>query len=241
MVSPATRSPRPDRTPVRPPPWIALWRAWRAAAGVLPSPQATPLTCAYLSTLGLTEWFMQMLGEPTLRHVAAAVSTDVAHLRTDPLTVLAGSALVPDQSWVSCAALFCVSLAPLERRIGSARTAAVFVAGHVIATLATEAPLGLAVAMGWLPHAAEHRLDYGVSYGMYACAGALTVLLPARWRRRALTGAATSTVVAAALDTRDLVGCAGHPVALAVGVACGHVLRRRRGHFSDEDGLERRR
>ncbi len=201
-----------------------LTPARRAIACLLPSPSATPLTCAYLTTLGMTSWFLHNLSEPVARKVTAAISTDVAHLRSGPIAVLAGSALVPDQPWLSCVALFCVSLVPLERRVGWARTAAVFAAGHLIATLATELPLALAISIGWLPASAVYRLDYGVSYGMYSCAGAFVALLPAPWRNRALAVAAASTVLAA-LATQDLVGSAGHPIALAVGTACGHLLQ----------------
>lgn len=144
--------------------------------------------------------------------------------RSEGLTVMTASALFADQSWLSCAALFCISLAPLERRVGPVRTAMVFAAGRVIATLATELPLGAAIALGWLSQAAEHRLDFGVSYGTYACAGAFVAFLPLAWRRRALAAAALSTVLAAIADRQDLVACAGHPVALLVGVTCGRIL-----------------
>jgi len=177
-----------------------------------------------LSGLAATSLLLHCSGPDFSNHVTAAVSTDMSHLRSDPLTVLVGSALFADQPWASVLVLFSLSLAPLEQRIGPARTAAVFAAGHVVATLATELPLGAAIGLGWLPDSASHRLDFGVSYGMYACAGALVALLPPPWRRRALAAAAASTVLAALLNCHDLVGCTGHPVALAVGVICGRYL-----------------
>jgi hypothetical protein len=204
-------------------------RLIRRATQLLPTPRATPLTFYYLSGLTVSSWVLRTSSRPFAHRLTGAVSTDMAHLRSDPLTVLTASALLADQPWLSCAALFCISLAPLERRVGPARTAIVFAAGHVIATLATELPLGAAIAFGWLPQAAQHRLDFGVSYGMYACAGALVVLLPITWRRRALTAAALSTVLAAIANRQDLVACAGHPVALLVGVACGRILNAHTG------------
>lgn len=192
----------------------------------LPSPRETPLTVAYLATLAATAWVLRARGGTAAPRLRAAVSTDVAHLRSSPLTVLAASALVSDQPWLSFLPLFCLSIAPLERRIGSARTAAVFATGHVTATLATELPLGAGISLGWVPASAANRLDVGASYGMYACTGALSVLLPPAWRRRALGAAAASTLVAALADTQDPVGSIGHPVALAVGALCGWALIR---------------
>ena len=82
----------------------------------------------------------------------------------------------------------CVVLTALERRIGGLRTAGVFLLGHVLATLATEVPVGLAVLVGHLPATSLHRLDYGVSFGRGRRGGRPGRTARAPWLRWPLLG-----------------------------------------------------
>ncbi|CAM5576962.1 Integral membrane protein OS=Streptomyces antimycoticus OX=68175 GN=SSPO_037230 PE=4 SV=1 [Streptomyces antimycoticus] len=82
-------------------------------------------------------------------------------------------------------------LGALERRVGGVRTAGVFLLGHVLATLLTELPVAASVAVGHLPDSSLRRLDYGVSYGLIACATALAGLLVPRPRWVLLGGLAS--------------------------------------------------
>ncbi|MFB7247796.1 rhomboid-like protein [Streptomyces populi] len=145
---------------------------------------------------------------PALVHsLHQASSTDVAHLVRHPVLALIASAL-----WI----------------VGGTASpyAAGFLLGHVVATLVTELPVGAAVPTGVLPVGSLHRLDYGVSFGVAACAGSLAGLLPPRL-------ALPLPAVLGSVLTRDLVLLAdpvtdaGHLIAPAVGVATWPPVRRR--------------
>ncbi|QKV97580.1 hypothetical protein HUT19_13210 [Streptomyces sp. NA02950] len=198
----------------------------------MPTPASAPFTLAYALVLLGTGLFAH-LGDPrTVHELLAGSSTDVSHLAQRPLLTLLASAVWMVGGLVSpyLPALLLV-LTALERRIGGLRTAGVFLLGHVLATLLTELPVAASVALGHLPHSSLRRLDYGVSYGLIACAGALAVLLRPR-PRWALVGA-----IAVMLAASSLIGIAdpltdwGHALALLTGLVCWpyvrHTARRR--------------
>lgn len=197
-------------------------RPWR----LLPTPTGTPFTFAYAVVLTVTS-LIAAYADPGLVHALhQGSSTDVAHLVHTPVTVLLASGLWTAGGIVAPYTIcFLLVLTALERRIGGARTAVVFLLGHVLATLATEVPVGLAVLAGHLPGSSLHRLDYGVSFGVATSIGALTGLLRPwlRWPVLALFGA---------LLVQDLLGLAdpltdwGHLIALAIGVGLWPLVRR---------------
>nr|WP_223281233.1 rhomboid-like protein [Streptomyces sp. San01] len=202
-------------------------RPWR----LLPTPTGTPFTFVYAALLVGTSLFT-LLADPDL--VASALresSTDAAHLAHTPVFVLVASAL-----WIAggvtspFATGFLVVLTALERRIGSWRTAGVFLLGHVVATLATEVPVGLSVVVGYLPESSLHRLDYGISFGVAASVGALTGLLTPwlRWSVLLVFGGMLLDDLAAFTD--PMTSC-GHLMALTVGVATWPLVRRWRRAF----------
>lgn len=165
--------------------WRAgVWPACRRALRLLPTPHTTPFTFWYLVVLLLTTLLIRF-GTPTVvHHLIAMSSTDAANLQRHPITVLFLSALwLADQHWLIYAGIFTAVIAPLERRIGTRWTVLVFASGHIIATLATELPVLWGVRADLLPHADAHLIDIGVSYGFFATAGALLLMLPtpARW------------------------------------------------------------
>ncbi|MGW0611178.1 rhomboid-like protein [Streptomyces sp. NPDC002788] len=197
-------------------------RPWR----LLPTPTGTPFTCGYAAVLWATSLFSEH-ADPALVHaLLQGSSTDVAHLARTPELVLVGSAL-----WVAggvtspFAIAFVLVLTALERRIGGLRTAAVFLLGHVLATLATEVPVGLAVLAGHLPESSLHRLDYGVSFGVAAGTGALAGLLPL-WLRVPLLTAFGGMLLQDLLAFTDPMTNWGHLIALGVGIATWPVVRR---------------
>ncbi|MFD0338529.1 rhomboid-like protein [Streptomyces sp. NPDC127117] len=222
------RQPGPGRPaapgPAAPsPPRVRAARRWPR---LLPTPTGTPFTFGYLLVLVATSLFMEFADPATVAAVLRESSTDVAHLGEAPLLVLAASAL-----WVvgglTSPVVFVLALVltALERRIGGWRTAAVFVLGHVVATLATEIPVGLSVVAGHLPESSLHRLDYGISFGLMASVGAVTWLFTPLVRTLVLGGLG----VMLAIDLVDLSSPLtdwGHPLALLLGVACRPLLRR---------------
>jgi hypothetical protein len=157
-----------------------------------------------------------------------ASSTDVAHLVQHPVLVLVASAL-----WIvggitsPYAVAFLVVLTALERRTGGSRTAAVFLLGHVVATLATEVPVGLAVLAGHLPDSSLHRLDYGISFGVAASVGALAGLLSPWLRWPVLIGFA-AMLVGDLLAFTDPMTDWGHLMSLTIGISTWPLVRRRR-------------
>ncbi|MGA5900437.1 rhomboid-like protein [Streptomyces venetus] len=219
---------------------VSAWGAWlgrRLGAirpwRLLPTPTGTPFTFAYAVLLGVTS-LISAHADPALVHaLLQGSSTDVAHLVRAPEFVLVGSAL-----WVAggVASPYAIGLVlvltALERRVGGLRTAGVFLLGHVLATLATEVPVGIAVLAGHLPDSSLHRLDYGVSFGVAAGVGALAGLLPP-WLRVPLLAGFGWMLLQDLLAFTDPLTNWGHPIALVIGVATWPVLRRqRREHAS---------
>ncbi|MEV7323005.1 rhomboid-like protein [Streptomyces sp. NPDC093970] len=206
----AAKIPRPA-----PRPWL-----------LLPTPAGTPVTFAYAAILALTSFFAAHVGPALLYTVHQDSSTDVAHLLRTPVFVLLASAL-----WIAGGLLspfffaFVLVLTALERRIGGARTILVFLAGHVLATLATEVPVGLAVLAGRLPDTSLHRLDYGISFGVAAGTGALCGLLTP-WLRWPLLALVVWSLVTDLMALQDPMTDWGHLIALAIGTALWPTVRR---------------
>ncbi|MFJ7074796.1 rhomboid-like protein [Streptomyces sp. NPDC098781] len=197
------------------------FRPWR----LLPTPTGTPFTLAYAVVLTVTS-LIARYADPSLTHALhQSSSTDVAHLVRTPVFVLLASALWTAGGVVAPYTLcFLLVLTALERRVGGARAAVVFLTGHVLATLATEVPVGLAVLVGHLPDSSLHRLDYGVSFGVATSVGALTGLLRPwlRWPVLVLFG---GTLVQDLLNLTDPLTGWGHLVALVIGVGMWPVVR----------------
>ncbi|MEU0007759.1 rhomboid-like protein [Streptomyces sp. NPDC006314] len=212
----------PAPAPVEAGPAVPAPRWWRLA----PTPAGTPFTFAYAAVLVVTS-LVAALADPGLVHTLHRnSSTDVAHLLRTPVPVLLASAVWIAGGIVSPYALaFVLVLTALERRIGGIRTACVFLAGHVLATLATEVPVGLAVLFGHLPETSLHRLDYGISFGVAASIGALAGLLGPwlRWPLLALVGGALLNDLIA---FQDPMTNWGHLIALTLGVAGWPLVRR---------------
>ena len=103
--------------------------------------RSAPGTYAYLFVLLITSWVLQTSSSRIANALLQERSTNLHHLATDPLRVLFSSAFWVGSfaDWVVWVALFSIFVAPVERWIGTGRTAIVFVLGHVGATLITAA------------------------------------------------------------------------------------------------------
>ncbi|MEV5593167.1 rhomboid-like protein [Streptomyces sp. NPDC052496] len=199
-------------------------RPWR----LLPGPRSTPFTFLYTLLLVATSLFAEYADPDLVLTLLQGSSTDVEHLAHAPLLVLVASALWIAGGMTSAYAIaFLFVLTALERRAGALRTAAVFFGGHVVATLATELPVGAAVALGQLPADSLQRLDYGISFGVMACTGALAGLLPT-WARWPLLAGVAWYTVSTLLDSADPVSDSGHLLALVLGTLSWPLLRRPR-------------
>ncbi|MFF4018252.1 rhomboid-like protein [Streptomyces sp. NPDC001843] len=193
---------------------------------LLPTPTGTPFTFGYAAVLAVTS-LIDQYADPSLVHALhQASSTDVAHLLRTPVLVLLASALWVAGGLVSPYTLgFVLVLTALERRAGGLRAAGVFLLGHVLATLATEVPVGLAVLAGHLPDSSLHRMDYGISFGVAACVGSLAGLLTP-WLRRPLLALAGWILVRDLIAFTDPMTDWGHLISLAIGVATWPLVRR---------------
>nr|WP_286252428.1 rhomboid-like protein [Streptomyces graminofaciens] len=197
-------------------------RPWR----LLPTLKGTPFTFSYATVLVVTSVVAEYADPALVRALHQGSSTDVAHLLHDPVLVLVASAL-----WIAggvgspYAVGFLVVLTALERRIGGWRTAAVFLLGHVLATLATEVPVGFAVLGGHLPDSSLHRLDYGISFGVAASVGALAGLLTP-WLRWPIVLAVGGMLVDDLIAFTNPMTNWGHLMSLAIGIATWPVVRR---------------
>jgi hypothetical protein len=205
----------------------------RSLSDLLRRTAGIPLTLAYAAVLAVTSLVARYADPASVYALHQASSTDVAHLLRAPVSVLLASGL-----WVAggilspYALLFVLVVGALERRIGGLRTAGVFLAGHVLATLATEIPVGLAVVAGQLPGTSLHRLDYGISFGVAACAGALAGLLRP-WLGRPLLALFGGSAAAGLLTLTDPMTDWGHLISLSIGVLCWPVVRRWSGAVTD--------
>lgn len=197
-------------------------RLWR----ILPTPTGTPFTFGYAVILAATSLLTQYANPDLVDSLLHGSSTDVAHLTKSPLLVLVASAL-----WIAggitspYAIVFLLVLTALERRIGGLRAAGVFLLGHVVATLATEVPVGFSVLAGHLPDSSLHRLDYGISFGVAASVGALAGLLTP-WLRWTVLVCFGGMLVDDLIAFADPMTNWGHLLALTIGVLTWPLLRR---------------
>ncbi|MEV5720860.1 rhomboid-like protein [Amycolatopsis mediterranei] len=218
----------------RPIPSIAVARRspW-ALLRYVPNPKTTPFTFGYLVVLLATTLLLEFADPAVTTRLLQLSSTDAHNLWRRPLTSLLSSAIwLPGENWLVYALIFAIAVAPLERRFGARRTALVFLAGHIVATLVTELPVMALISAHVLPNSAGHWLDIGVSYGFFTTAGALVFLLPGRARLLAL--AATEAFIAAIWLSDDptsldsIVTLLGHAFAAHFGLlVCGPWLRER--------------
>lgn len=218
--------PQPARQPSR----------LRRLARLLPTPVGTPFTFGYGVILLSTALYTDFGDPATVDRLLRESSTDAAHLVEQPLFVLVASALwIAGGIYSFYGVAFLLVVTALERRVGGARAAGVFLLGHVLATLATELPVAGAVAVGRLPAASMHRLDYGISFGLMACIGALSGLLRPRWKWP-LLGVAGAMCAQDLIELVDPLASWGHPIALLTGLACLPLVRDAAGRKSDAAG-----
>jgi hypothetical protein len=198
----------------------------------------TPFTCIYLAVLGLATVAFALLDGVDQRAVLESSSTNVVQLSAHPLFVLVSSALWVDgiADYLLAAVVLGVVATVLERRIGTRRVVAVFVSGHVGATLITEGAVAVGVHLGVLPASTLSRLDVGVSYGLAAMLAMAAGLLPGRVRLVGLL-AAWGYLGLPLITGLDMTSW-GHVIALAIGAACWRWLPGRARREAARDGAE---
>lgn len=195
------------------------------AAWALPSPRATPLATAMVLTLVTATLALRLLFPDNLDDVVAWTSTNVQNLASHPVAAMLASAFVVPRGLLPELLLVAVGFAVLERSIGTLRTAAVALSGHVFATLLTEYGAYL------LADSAADRPDVGVSYAMFAVLAAVAVRLRGRARLLAVT-AVGAAVLIPFLIAPDM-STTGHLLSAALGPITMALLPRRAPGQSD--------
>ncbi|CAM5599755.1 rhomboid-like protein [Kitasatospora aureofaciens] len=158
-------------------------------------PRRSPLTLVYVVLLLLGHaWVEYGLSGQQADDLRGYISTNLDNLHDHPVRALIGSALLYDGTLTDIASTgfggtlitlglgIVVGLAWAERRYGTPRAAAVFLAGHVGATLITALVILLALHQGWYPADVREASDYGISYGAQASLAFAVLALP-RWVR----------------------------------------------------------
>ena len=200
------------------------WRDWRPR--VLGYVRSAPGTYAYLFVLLITSWILQTSSSRIANALLQERSTNLHHLASDPLRVLFSSAFWVGSftDWIAWVALFSVFVAPVERWIGTGRTALVFFIGHVGATLLTAAGLWTALHFDLVESSVVNARDVGASYGFAAVAAVLSFRFSGR--RRLLYAAGLIGFAGVMLALNHNFTYWGHLIALAIGFACYPLVRR---------------
>ena len=140
-------------------------------------------TLGYAAALLAISCVILALGPHAHDVIVQRASTNVHNLAHGHLGTLLGSALVVDAGplyfWLPF--LTCL-LALAELHLRTIRLMVAFVVGHIGATLLVAAALAAAVEFGWLPLSVTRASDVGMSYGALAVLGAMTAVIPQRWR-----------------------------------------------------------
>jgi len=219
------RSPRWPRLD----PWRKRWRPWeRRIADYV---RSAPFTYVFLFVLLITTWVNQTSRPSIARSLLLERSTNLHELGQDPMRVLVASAFWLSSSWELFVwlVLFSLVLAPVERWIGSARTALIFALGHAGATLLTAAGLWLAIRYEVVGAYVEHAIDVGVSYGFFAVAAVLAFYLSGR--RRALYLAVLISYLGVTAGVVHGFTDFGHLAAFAIGLSLAPLVTRGRARL----------
>ncbi len=185
--------------------------------GILSRLARVQFTVWYVAILLAVSCAILALGPHAHDVIVERASTNVHNLAHGRLGTLLGSALVVDAGPLYFWLPFLTCLLGLaELHLRTIRLIVAFVVGHIGATLLVTAALAAAVEFGWMPWAVTRASDVGMSYGALAVLGAMTAVIPRRWRP-AWVGWWVSAGISAAIIGGDFTD-AGHTVAVILGV-----------------------
>lgn len=183
------------------------------------------LTSVYVVLLTVTASWLATQSHAERARFVRHNSSNVHHMEVGKWWTMFTSGLVVDgvPAWAGIAAV-AIALGLAEWRWGPARAGAVFVFGHLGATLLTEGAMWVMLTAR-IPGALSRARDVGISYGLVATVGCLLALGPRPLRRYGLPALAVALAGTWAADQQ--LADAGHLVALGLGVlaACSPWLR----------------
>jgi hypothetical protein len=142
------------------------------------------VTVAYAVVLAVIGVTLLALGPNVHSAVVSHLSTNLHNLANVHLATLVASAFVTEghhHIYFLLPGLVCL-LALGELVWRSRRLILAFAVGHLGATLLVAVGVAVAIGSGWLPVSVAHASDVGTSYGDLAVLGALTTVIPPRWR-----------------------------------------------------------
>ncbi|WP_238390716.1 MULTISPECIES: rhomboid-like protein [unclassified Mycolicibacterium] len=199
--------------------WLAA--VWRFVC-------SAPLTYAWLTVLLVTTIIQHQTHGRQLHDLLVQNSTNIHHLETDPLYVLATSLFwIDGKYWTPYLVLFSLILAPAERWLGQIRWLTVGLIAHVLATYISEGLLYLAIHDHLAPQRLVHVRDVGVSYFLVGVGAVLAYRIRRPWRWLYL---GTSFIYfGAALIININFTAIGHLSALLIGLCCYPLTRHRGG------------
>ena len=184
------------------------------------------VTLLYAVVLAVVAEVLLALGPDVQSDVVRKVSTNLHNLGEGRIETLIGSAFVnadgPIYLWLPG---FMAVLALGELLWQGRRMVAVFVIGHLGATLIVAAGLAAALGAGLLSSSVADAADVGMSYGAVGVLGTFTAALPPRWRPIWAGWWLAVAAGSAALSGGDFTN-AGHAVALVIGMVVGTRLGR---------------
>jgi hypothetical protein len=141
------------------------------------------VTAAYAVVLAVSGGTLLALGPNVQSAVVSRMSTNLYNLANGHLATLVASAFVTDGDRIYFLLPGLVCLLALGELAWRGRGLILaFAVGHVGATLLVAVGLAVAIGAGWLPISVAHASDVGISYGAVAVLGALTTVIPPRWR-----------------------------------------------------------
>ncbi len=188
--------------------------------------RSAPGTYVWLLVLFVTTVALHRMSPEFEQNFLRQRSTNIHELSSNPVRVFITSAMWMDGGhWLPYALLYTVFHAHAERWLDTARWLAVCVAAHVLATLASEGALLLAIRDGLAPHSAVNTLDVGVSYALAGVIAVLTYRIAAPWRYAYL--AVVLLVFTIPLTVSPTFTDFGHFIAVLIGLACCPLTRGR--------------
>lgn len=212
------------------------FRAADAGAAAWAYVRRAPGTFAWLTILLVTSVVMHRLSPTALNDVLGDRSTNLHHLREDPIRVLITSAFwLAGGMWIGYFVLFNLFHVPVERWLGTWRWLAIVAIAHVGATYISEGVLYLAIEHHRAPASAVNTLDVGVSYALAGVTAVLAYRIASPWRYLYVLGVLLvyGLPLFGGLTFTDI----GHFTAMLIGFACYPITRSRPGVWDPADWL----
>ncbi|MBF6273320.1 hypothetical protein A5780_12690 [Nocardia sp. 852002-20019_SCH5090214] len=207
---------------------------WRTAAGAVGDYiRHAPGTYIWLAILLVSTLVVRHLSPDQAEILLGNRSTNLHHLREDPVHVLISSAFwLAGGGWFGYAVSYTLFHAQAERWLGTLRWLAVVVIAHVGATYISEGVLYWAIHHGYAPESAVNTLDYGVSYALAGVIAVLVYRIAKPWRYVYLLGVVVfyAIPVFANRTFTDI----GHFSAMVLGLACYPLTLGRPGVWDPE-------